>query len=128
MPDQPDELTERFAALAARVDRTASRLRRTPLNRISVTAAAGTLAAVQELADLAAGLAATGSVEPPVPPPARVPELGAHVLGDQLAVVGRELLGAALAGPEAARSRALAAAEATLERITDLVWAELRPS
>ncbi|MGG8407657.1 hypothetical protein ACM614_14050 [Streptomyces sp. 12297] len=100
--------------LTAAVDRFADRLRAAPQSRLQRGAAVEALALARELAARAHALEGAPGQQPP-----QVPDAGLFVVGDQVAVTGRDLA-------EALRTAETAPSELLDEAVALVEQAELR--
>ncbi|MFE7098654.1 hypothetical protein [Streptomyces erythrochromogenes] len=105
--------------LSAAVERFADRLRAAPQSRLQQGAAAVALELARELSVRAQGLEAPGAA------PREMPDAGIFVVGDQVAVAGRDLAEALRGGPGAPGS-AKAPSEILDEAVALVERAEIR--
>ncbi|THA81343.1 hypothetical protein [Streptomyces sp. A0592] len=105
--------------LSAAVERFADRLRAAPQSRLQQGAAAVALELARELSSRAQGLEAPGEA------PREMPDAGIFVVGDQVAVAGRDLA-EALRGGSGARGSAKAPSEILDEAVSLVEQAEIR--
>ncbi|MER7733191.1 hypothetical protein ABTX80_20100 [Streptomyces erythrochromogenes] len=105
--------------LSAAVERFADRLRAAPQSRLQQGAAAVALELARELSVRAQGLEAPGAA------PREMPDAGIFVVGDQVAVAGRDLAEALRERP-GARESAKAPSEILDEAVALVEQAEIR--